>query len=752
MESTYLIGLGWILGLLSRLLPQIGPSWGWAVPMIAGLAGAIAFRQRPRLARTVLVAGVVSLLAWFYLGLRAPTPDALDVSRFAPSRQAVVVGQVLTDPQQTRSGRERFWLETTQYIPEEGQPEPATGKIYTTLNPDVIENLDIHPSQVIQIRGSLYLPSPASNPGGFDFQKYLAQQGAFAGISAYEIEVVDPGRDWGGWALRRRIRGALVDSLGPTQGELLSSMVLGSRAAELDYDLRDTFRRVGLSHVLAASGFHVSLLIAVVIALVNSASPRQQQIVVFSTLGIYILLTGFSPSVLRASLMGVAATLMLTEPDLKKKAKLQPLGVLLVAAILLLIWKPTWISDIGFLLSFAATLGLLVSVEPFTKRLDWLPLGLAVPVAVTLSAQLWTLPLQMLFFGQIPNYSLVANLATLMFIIVLAVIGFGVCGIALVSPATATLVAAPLQFIITPLINIVSWIGSWPRATYYVGQVSWVQCAILYGVLGSIAFWPYWRERVRLVGTAAIMIMIVWLPNFIPGPSVQITALATRQAPVMVIQTRREVIVINSGSSNTVQYTLLPFLRNQGIGHIDHAVATAPEGGLNAGWLMLLDEVSVDTFWSGTTVEVSGAYRDVVDKLNSRNVEYRQLQPGGRLTTSDLIDLQALHSTPLVLGLEVNAQPTANWLLIGTASSGVQSTLVGSVPVPIEWVWWDGGALSVDLLQQHQVAGGITTNGWQEELPWFSSSGRELYDTERDGALTWKPPNQIETLNVAIDQ
>lgn len=753
MESTYLIGLGWILGLLSRYLPVFGTSWGWVLPMLGGLVGAGLTWRRPPLARTFWVAGLVSLLAWIYLGYRIPAPGEMDISRFVPSARTTVtvVGKVLTDPQRTRSNRERFWLETMELVSSDQKSQPVTGKVYTTTNPKVLEKIDVYPSQIVRIKGALYLPSPAANPGGFDFKEYLAGQGSFAGLSAYEITEEDPGQAWGGWSLRRRIRGALVAGLGPIQGELLSSIVLGSKAAELDYELSDNFRRVGLSHVLAASGFHVSLLIAVVLALVNKLSPRQQQLSAMSTLGAYILLTGFSASVVRAALMGVAAIFLLTESNLREKIRLEPLGLLLLAAVIILVWQPTWIINIGFQLSFAATLGLLVSVKPFEDKLNWLPVGLAVPTAVSLAAQLWTLPMQMLFFGQIPNYSLIANLVTLMFVTVLSVLGFGVCTIALISPAAGALVSAPLTYVLTPMINIVAWIASWPRATYYVGQVSWIQCVLLYGALCGMAFWPLWRERVRVWGTAVLMIVVLWIPNLLPGPAVQITALATGQAPVLVIQTRQEVVVINSGSTKTVDFTLLPFLRTQGIGNIDHAIATAPEGNLNAGWLKLLEEgITVKTFWSGSNDQVSGVFGEVVNKLKSNQVDYRVLRSSEILTTSSLIELQALNANPVVLGLKVNTEGSADWLLLGTASAGVQSKLSG-LPTPLEWVWWDGGALSSDLLKRHQVSGGITSNGWQEELPWFQEGGRALYDTERDGAITWTPPNQIKTLEAGVE-
>ncbi|NJO86406.1 MAG: ComEC/Rec2 family competence protein, partial [Synechococcaceae cyanobacterium RM1_1_27] len=141
-------------------------------------------------------------------------------------------------------------------------------------------------------------------------------------------------------------------------------------------------------------------------------------------LSFYMLMTGFSPPVVRAALMGAASAVLLVDPKLQGRIRLQPAGVLLAVAVLLLIFNPNWIGNLSFQLSFMATLGLMVGIQPLQKRLDWLPPGLALPIAISLSAQVWTLPLQLYVFGSFSTYSLVANLLTLPLIIVLCTVGF----------------------------------------------------------------------------------------------------------------------------------------------------------------------------------------------------------------------------------------------------------------------------------------------------------------------------------------
>ncbi len=108
---------------------------------------------------------------------------------------------------------------------------------------------------------------------------------------------------------------------------------------------------MGLSHVLAASGFHVALLLGIIFWITRSLSPKKKLIIGIIILILYVGLTGIQPSILRASLMGTA---ILISQVLERKTN--ALGTLLLSAFLLLLFNPLWIWDLGFQLSFLATL------------------------------------------------------------------------------------------------------------------------------------------------------------------------------------------------------------------------------------------------------------------------------------------------------------------------------------------------------------------------------------------------------------
>ena len=221
---------------------------------------------------------------------------------------------------------------------------------------------------------------------------------------------------------------AQVKGLGSPNGQLVSSMVLGRRAVDLPAQIRNLFVVGGLAHILAASGFHVSLLLGVILRFTQFVDEKKQLTIGVVVLLFYVGLTGCSPSVIRAVLMGIAILIAKAS-----QAKIRPLGALLFVAVLILLVNPLWIWDLGFQLSFLATFGLVFSLPAIIKKLDWLPPTIATAIAVPLAATLWVLPLIIYTFSKVSTYSIFVNILTTPLIAVISLGGMLVSAIALVN-------------------------------------------------------------------------------------------------------------------------------------------------------------------------------------------------------------------------------------------------------------------------------------------------------------------------------
>ena len=146
---------------------------------------------------------MVALTAVVYLQIRTPLPQYNDISYqvVRGDRQLVTLaGKVLTEPRLSDRNSLKFLFRATAL----DNGEKVSGKVYTTL--PLLQGTGIYPGQELSLTGYLYLPQPASNPHSFDFQKYLARQGVFAGVRGIEasFDPVEPQWSWS--KLRQRNR------------------------------------------------------------------------------------------------------------------------------------------------------------------------------------------------------------------------------------------------------------------------------------------------------------------------------------------------------------------------------------------------------------------------------------------------------------------------------------------------------------------------------------------------------------------
>ena len=260
---------------------------------------------------------------------------------------------------------------------------------------------DLHEGWRLEVSGRLKRPSPAPHPLLEGPAERLAQRGIHSELRVEQLRVLQrpftPVAD-----LRRRIADRFLAVAGPEVGGLLAALPEAMNA---------DFRAAGLSHALAASGFHLTVLLGAVQALGRPLGRALRLPLAGGAIALFLLLAGPQASVVRAVVAGALALLIL-----ESGRRGRPIGLLALTVVLMLLLRPIWWSDLGFQLSVAATAGLLVSAGPLETLLAggaasrgrrWLAAAVAVPLA----ASLWTLPLQLIHFGVVPLYAVPANLA-----------------------------------------------------------------------------------------------------------------------------------------------------------------------------------------------------------------------------------------------------------------------------------------------------------------------------------------------------
>ncbi|MBB3108949.1 competence protein ComEC [Paenibacillus phyllosphaerae] len=276
----------------------------------------------------------------------------------------------------------------------------------------------------VQIReGVLERPSTATNFDGFDYRAYLVNQRIHWLLAATDTSSVHVSDTQGYDTVRllgmidrwREELGDRVDMLYPEdQSGYMKGLVLGI-TDDLDPDRYRQFSQLGLTHILAISGLHVAVFLFIVGLLLKLLRlPREKiTVLLIAAVPFYVLISGGSPSVIRAGLMAMLGLAAARLGRLK-----DGLHLLAAAALLMLMWNPYMLHDVGFQLSFLVTAGLILGVPPArkllpqSKRLQWLYDS----ITVTVVAQLASFPLTIFYFNQFNLLSLPANLVLVSFI------------------------------------------------------------------------------------------------------------------------------------------------------------------------------------------------------------------------------------------------------------------------------------------------------------------------------------------------
>ena len=423
-----------------------------------------------RIGRSVVPAVLVLCVVLGCLRMAAMTDSTAELAGYHTQSSIQVEGLVLDDAGPVGAAL-RFPVHVERVLTDDGWVEVEGTALVTAGRSEEATSHRDPPH--IRYGDRLRLEGPftaAPELDDFDYPAYLARQGIGSVMSFPSVTIVDEGQ--GGrlrsalFAVRRSLHTSLGRSTPEPEASLGQALLLGMRDT-IPEEVLDDFRATGTSHLLAISGLHVGILMALVLPMSARVFGRRRSLYLVAPLvavWLYAVMAGLSPSVVRASIMGTVylAALALGRP----KSILPALG--LAAAVMVAV-SPNILWSVSFQLSFAAMAGIATLSDPVSRRLEalfgvsdaegatnHLPVrALATSVGTSTAAILATLPLTAFYFQQISLVGLPTTLITL------PMLPFSLVFHAL---------AAALGLVLEPLGTAFGWLA-WGATTYIVQVV-----------------------------------------------------------------------------------------------------------------------------------------------------------------------------------------------------------------------------------------------------------------------------------------
>jgi len=474
-----LIGLGaaWMGGIV--LGEGLRLPWA-ASALLAGVSLLLLFlwrsHRRPRLLLSLALVAWLGALRW---GLARPAPCSL----LAWAGQTVEVAGVVVGEGEVQGKGLAFPLQVEGLRPagaewrEEGGTVLVQGERF----------LEVGYGDRLVLRGKPVRPQSA---GPFSYRDYLARQGICALLQKVQVVEQEAGAGgfWGArllYGLRSWARKRLERLLPEPQASLLVGILLGSRAG-IPQEVQEAFSRSGTSHILAISGWNITIVAAFFAAAGRRLPRRVAPFLVASGVILYTLLVGAGAAVLRAALMGLLYVLaqQVGRPGHGPTA-------LMAAAWAMTLWNPLLLWDTSFQLSFGATLGMLLFVPVWMELLARWPRFLAESLSATLSSQLLTWPLMAFYFRQ---FSLVVPLANLLACPALSpLMLFGALLLLLGTlPGLGAVLQGLTWLVASYMLGVVEWSGALPWAALPLPPLGLGFLALYYAALGG--WWWRWQR------------------------------------------------------------------------------------------------------------------------------------------------------------------------------------------------------------------------------------------------------------------
>ena len=600
-----------------------------------------------------------SLKGWF-----DRRPEAAGSGRVGPVR---LEGRLLRDAAVTDYGA-AFELAVSR-VGRAGDAAPVSGRVRLSVGGERWAERfpEWREGRQLRLSATLRPISAFHNPGTGDQARRQALRGTalrgsvksgllvdVVGHAPRRVELAASAR-----AFVRRAVAATVGRHGDQSAAVVTAILIGDRN-QLDPETTRRLRDGGIYHVIAISGGNIAILTGCLLFLarLSGLRPRPRLAAVAACVVAYSALVGDEASVTRAA---TAAVIVLGARLIDHRTP--PLNVLAVTAAGIVAVSPLAVLDPGFLLTFGATLGIVLGAGRVAAALHRgggaPPAWQAAPAALfaaTLCAEAVLLPIGAALFGRVSLAGLVLNFAAIPLMTVTQVVGLASVALAAVHPAPAAAAGYAAHLAATGLLESTRLLDVWPWLVFRVPPPAPAALAVYYAALAALL----WRGRsvraraaaqVVAASAAVWMVSAPWRPALVGPPPpgwMRVSVLDVGQADATLVQTPGgKAVLVDAGGSISPRSDIggrvvVPALWSLGVRRLDAAVATHPHPDHIGGLAGVLLDLPAREVWEGVPVEGHRGLEALRRAADAAGARWRRVAAGDRLDLGG-VSFEVLH-------------------------------------------------------------------------------------------------------------
>ncbi len=569
----------------------------------------LCFTKNKVSASLVLIAAVLSIVYLYYFTVN----DELPRSFFA---QSEMTGEVASYPDITKSGKTSFDVR----IDYSGKSVKAY--VYSDVSPE-----SLSPGDTIHMKATLY---ELENTRYFAEKTYYKSRYTDVVMFAENIVILSENAEM---KLRyvpqffaKLFKEKAKELYNMRSAAIVNSLIMGDKSS-LSEEFSNNLSATGMSHAVSVSGLHISFILGLFLYF---SKNKYLKIAVQPIVFLFVLMVGAPQSALRAFIMQMFVVMS----DFGKR-EYDQLTALSFSAFFLCVLNPYCVTDSAFLLSFAATLGIIVLYpkirevfECFTVHkknyLRKLTVGIVSVAAVSISATFFTAPLTAYLFGTVSIIGPVANIILNVFMSAVFSLGFVNTLLGFALPAVARAGAYIIDFLVGIIMGIVNTLASLPMSEIFVGEpiVLFTICFVCFVVVYAISVG---KNKIRLTVSVisiffavacAFMVMAGEKSQKQHGEGIRFDVLDVGQGQCIVATAGENCVVIDCGGDAPADRIAISHLFSLGVPDIDALILTHAHADHANGAEYLIESVSTKTVYMPATDRENATFIDVVNNAS----------------------------------------------------------------------------------------------------------------------------------------
>ena len=512
---------------------------------------------------------------------------------------------------------------------------------------------------IVFIKGEYIAPSIQRNYGGFDYSKYLKTINIYGTIKLTNIKLIEKQKGFDFNKMIYNLRDFIKDNAQKYLPKDLYSIYLGLILGDTTYiedETMDNFRDSNMAHILAVSGMHISYIVIGISVFLNKIfGKRRTKIISIFIILIYCFITGFSPSIIRASIMAI---MVLLSGLFNRKDDIW--NSIAISLFIILIYNPFLITSISLQYSYLGIIGIIVfynSILQFLKRKSEKHSRLKQIVAFSLSIQIFIFPLSIYYFNKFGIYFIFTNIVLSVIIGPLIVYSFLFLILLLIRFPLINIAAIPLKAGITIILGL-SNISKLPFSKINVRTPKIHEIIIFYIVMILInliyksqskkkltnsglrlkltyQLFKYKlkskfnnkRKRRKLLIICTIIVFTIYSIITIRPRELQIHFVDVGQGDCCFIETPcNKTILIDGGGAEFGDFdvgknTVLPYLLDIGYTKIDYVIISHFDTDHIGGVLTIIKELNVGQVVVSKQAEISSNYTKFKEIINEKKTK-----------------------------------------------------------------------------------------------------------------------------------